>query len=232
MNEEAVLLVFVVMILIPLIGLALLISSRSVRNRRGDTKTLQSFFLVTGSSVLAFSLVGIVVATGISAFVLIGRDLDFGGAITALIALALAAVLACAGVAGIRLSRALSTIGPRQESDAVDRQISTLRWLGWTFILIPLLFFIPALIVTLVLPIFLFAALFIVFATHIRAQHEEEGHQLLSHALRKFHLSSRAHDSILKVARTIADLVQSEKLETWHLAEALNYRCLDKEINF
>ena len=175
MNEEAVLLVFVVMILIPLIGLALLIGSRSVRNRRGDTKTLQSFFLVTGSSVLAFSLVGIVVATGISAFVLIGRDLDFGGAITALIALALAAVLACAGVAGIRVSRALSTIGPREESDAVDRQISTLRLLGWTFILLPLLFFIPALIVTLVLPIFLFAALFIVFATHVRAQ---QGHLL------------------------------------------------------
>ncbi|PCI21688.1 MAG: hypothetical protein COB67_13880 [SAR324 cluster bacterium] len=61
---------------------------------------------------------------------------------------------------------------------------------------------------------------------------DQEGHILLAQALKKFHLSSRAHDSILKVARTIADLEGAKKIQIWHLAEALNYRCLDKEINF
>ncbi len=58
-----------------------------------------------------------------------------------------------------------------------------------------------------------------------------QGHDLLSKALKTFHLSSRAHDSILKVSRTIADLEAAENIEIWHLAEALNYRCLDKELN-
>ena len=57
------------------------------------------------------------------------------------------------------------------------------------------------------------------------------GHDLLSKALKKYSLSSRAHDSVLKVTRTIADLENSTSIEVWHLAEALNYRCLDKEIN-
>ncbi len=61
---------------------------------------------------------------------------------------------------------------------------------------------------------------------------KKDGHELLSNALQKFKLSSRAHDSILKVARTIADLDQSDTIETWHLAEAVNYRCLDKELNY
>lgn len=61
---------------------------------------------------------------------------------------------------------------------------------------------------------------------------KKEGHQLLSNVLQKFRLSGRAHDSILKVSRTIADLEQSENIETWHLAEAVNYRCLDKELNY
>lgn len=59
-----------------------------------------------------------------------------------------------------------------------------------------------------------------------------EGHELLGDILSKYRLSGRAHDSVLKVARTIADLEQSEIIETWHLAEAVNYRCLDKELNF
>jgi magnesium chelatase family protein len=61
---------------------------------------------------------------------------------------------------------------------------------------------------------------------------KEEGHRLLSQVLEKYRLSSRAHDSVLKVARTIADLEQSDVIETWHLAEAVNYRCLDKELNY
>jgi magnesium chelatase family protein len=59
-----------------------------------------------------------------------------------------------------------------------------------------------------------------------------EGHKLLSHILQKFRLSGRAHDSILKMARTVADLEQSETIETWHLSEAVNYRCLDRELHF
>jgi len=61
---------------------------------------------------------------------------------------------------------------------------------------------------------------------------DRESHQLLGGALKSFRLSGRAHDSILKVSRTIADLDQSEKIELTHLAEAVNYRCMDKEINF
>ena len=59
-----------------------------------------------------------------------------------------------------------------------------------------------------------------------------EGHGLLADALTKYRLSGRAHDSILKMARTIADLEQSASLEPWHLAEAVNYRCLDREIRY
>ena len=59
-----------------------------------------------------------------------------------------------------------------------------------------------------------------------------EGHDLLAEALKKYRLSGRAHDSILKMARTIADLEQSVIIEPWHLAEAINYRCLDKELNY
>lgn len=51
---------------------------------------------------------------------------------------------------------------------------------------------------------------------------------LLSHAMEQFKLSARAYHRILKVARTIADLAESEPIQTKHLSEALSYRALDR----
>jgi len=57
---------------------------------------------------------------------------------------------------------------------------------------------------------------------------DEESHKLLEMAVEKLGLSARAINRVLKVSRTIADLEGNEKIESVHVAEAIQYRTLDR----
>ena len=56
---------------------------------------------------------------------------------------------------------------------------------------------------------------------------DEAGERTLEMAVRKLSLSARAHDRMLKVARTVADLDRSLNVASKHIAEAVQYRSLD-----
>ena len=73
------------------------------------------------------------------------------------------------------------------------------------------------------------------YNAHVPSQHlrslcelDAAGERTLELAVRKMGLSARGHDRVLKVARTIADLDHSAGVQSKHLAEAVQYRSLDR----
>ncbi|MGZ6275224.1 MAG: magnesium chelatase subunit ChlI family protein [Syntrophales bacterium] len=58
----------------------------------------------------------------------------------------------------------------------------------------------------------------------------EESQKLIEMAIEKLGLSARAYTKVLKIARTIADIEEDEKLSASHVAEAIQYRSLDRKM--
>jgi magnesium chelatase family protein len=59
---------------------------------------------------------------------------------------------------------------------------------------------------------------------------DDAGKALLQNAMESLGLSARAHDRILRMARTIADLDGAEQIAMGHVSEAINYRSLDRKL--
>ena len=59
---------------------------------------------------------------------------------------------------------------------------------------------------------------------------DDPGKRLLQQAMDDLGLSARAHDRILRVARSIADLESSETIRTEHVIEVIGYRSLDRKL--
>jgi magnesium chelatase family protein len=59
---------------------------------------------------------------------------------------------------------------------------------------------------------------------------DAQGEALLRQAITRLNLSARAYHRVLKVARTIADLAASENIHTAHIAEAVQYRRMDRQV--
>lgn len=59
---------------------------------------------------------------------------------------------------------------------------------------------------------------------------DADGERILRQAVSELGLSARAHDKVLRVARTIADLAGKENIEAMHISEAISYRRLDRSL--
>jgi magnesium chelatase family protein len=59
---------------------------------------------------------------------------------------------------------------------------------------------------------------------------DDEGRHFLKNAMEELGLSARAHDRILRVARTIADLEGAAEIKPPHVVEAIGYRSLDRKL--